>query len=349
MTCVALILCFLSACCCAASGVIDIGFMICNDNRSDPLRPASVYVRSAERQMRQVAVLLKSLALFNFGRSTIRSHVIADTRTFDDVVALRDVVASASDAPLYQFVHYAIDHVYSILERQHLKFLNRPCSSARLFLTQVHPNLDSILHLDTDLIFLIDVADVWRHFESFNATHVAGVSAMIFAEDPRFRRFPKPRHGELDDGINLGVSVIRLDRWRSAFPLWETLVHEWLGRYGHSYVFPTQDLFNTWLGLYPAMHYELPCDLNIRLTFAIRSYLHRFCITAVQAGAKIVHGAGGHFTDATPAFSQLFDAFEAFDPRAQQLHDLVADAERRMIKYPIATRQLFLARLSSLL
>ena len=43
---------------------------------------------------------------------------------------------------------------------------------------------------------------------------MVGMGAMEFAEAEGFRHFPKPQHDGNDDGINTGLSLFDLHRWR---------------------------------------------------------------------------------------------------------------------------------------
>ena len=116
-----------------------------------------------------------------------------------------------------------------------------------------------MLNLDTDVVLLAPIEDLWAHFERFGRarlttttttrhhhnnttqlrprgvtdsagpipspsprippavtgpTHVVGMGAMEFAEAEGFRHFPKPQHDGNDDGINTGLSLFDLHRWR---------------------------------------------------------------------------------------------------------------------------------------
>ena len=122
------------------------------------------------------------------------------------------------------------------------------------------------------------------------------MGAMEFAEHDGFRHFPKPQHEGNDDGINTGLSLFDLHRWRRSFPRgkYTQFVKEAYNKYGEHFVFPTQvprvpvpgpsravsrvigrypsttllpqDFFNVWLGAHPEHYYNLPCEWNIRDT-----------------------------------------------------------------------------------
>lgn len=71
--------------------------------------------------------------------------------------------------------------------------------------------------MDTDVLFISDVADVWKHFKQFNASHLAALAPEH--EDPnmgwynRFARHPYyNQNGVL--GLNSGVMLMNLTRMR---------------------------------------------------------------------------------------------------------------------------------------
>jgi hypothetical protein len=129
----------------------------------------------------------------------------------------------------------------------------------------------------------------------------------------------------VDDGINIGISVLSLNAWRRHFWPFDSYLerlHDWYRRFGKFYQFPTQDLFNTWLGLYPDRYYDLPCEWNVRNTYffmatkdpcklnALKGPSQEpfMCPGVLEHGPLALHGAGGHLTDGTPGFADVFES-----------------------------------------
>ncbi len=75
-------------------------------------------------------------------------------------------------------------------------------------------SIDSLLYVDTDVLFTSDIKDVWSHFKRFNETHLAALSPEH--EDPNmgwYNRFARhPYYGKL--GLNSGVMLMNLTRMR---------------------------------------------------------------------------------------------------------------------------------------
>ncbi|GFG37561.1 hypothetical protein Cfor_09602 [Coptotermes formosanus] len=93
--------------------------------------------------------------------------------------------------------------------------LFKPCASQRLFLPTVLHDVDSLLYVDTDTLFLGPLEDVWRHFDLMNSSQMAALT--LEHEDPNtgwYNRFAKhPYYGRL--GVNSGVMLMNLTRMRA--------------------------------------------------------------------------------------------------------------------------------------
>nr|CAD7461909.1 unnamed protein product [Timema tahoe] len=92
--------------------------------------------------------------------------------------------------------------------------LFKPCASQRLFLPAVLADIDSLLYVDTDTLFLGPLEDVWHHFELMNSSQIAALTPEH--EDPNtgwYNRFARhPYYGKL--GVNSGVMLMNLTRMR---------------------------------------------------------------------------------------------------------------------------------------
>lgn len=75
-------------------------------------------------------------------------------------------------------------------------------------------DVDSLLYVDTDIIFLQPVEEIWALLSRFNSSHLAAMAAEH--EEPRigwYNRFARhPYYGKT--GINSGVMLMNLTRIR---------------------------------------------------------------------------------------------------------------------------------------
>jgi len=300
-----------------------LGIQVCNDQTADPKRKTSSTIRSYDRQLRQTTVLLKSALLL----SRVAFHVafVVDTETtFGQVMKIMRPLPSRFCRRLSVSRHF----LYYPTKAKFLKYLNRPCSSQRHFFPQTFAHTDWMINIDTDIILLASVEELWSHFQRFDSAQLVGMAAMAYdvqSIHPRFRRFPKPHHEGIADGINTGISLFSLERWRVQFPNYTDMVVGWYEKYGNDFEFPTQDLFNVFLEEQSQIYYTLPCNWNVRPTLCktrtrerksgkAKRRGHDVCTPLNVEGVKALHGAGGHFVlnDAYPWYT-LFAALEAFD------------------------------------
>ncbi|XP_026057792.1 glucoside xylosyltransferase 1-like [Carassius auratus] len=94
------------------------------------------------------------------------------------------------------------------------KRLFKPCASQRLFLPLLLKQVDSVLYVDTDVLFLRPLEDVWSFLSRFNSSQVAAMSPEH--EEPRigwYNRFARhPYYGQT--GVNSGVMLMNMTRIR---------------------------------------------------------------------------------------------------------------------------------------
>lgn len=81
--------------------------------------------------------------------------------------------------------------------------------------------VDSLLYVDTDIIFLQPVEEIWKLLSDFNSTHLAAMAPEH--EEPRigwYNRFARhPYYGKT--GVNSGVMLMNMTRLREKyFQVW---------------------------------------------------------------------------------------------------------------------------------
>ena len=87
----------------------------------------------------------------------------------------------------------------------------RVCATARLFLHEMLPDLDSGIFLDTDIIFMDDIQNLQNHFTAFNPSQLVGMAAV----EPHYSNVDHVDHyGPPGVGLNAGVILMNLTRMR---------------------------------------------------------------------------------------------------------------------------------------
>uniref|UniRef100_A0A8C6UEW5 Glucoside xylosyltransferase 1 n=1 Tax=Neogobius melanostomus TaxID=47308 RepID=A0A8C6UEW5_9GOBI len=199
------------------------------------------------------------------------------------------------------------------------KKLFKPCASQRLFLPLILQEVDSLLYVDTDILFLQPVEDIWALLSRFNLSQLAAMAPEH--EEPRigwYNRFARhPYYGRT--GINSGVMLMNMTRIRAkyfkndmtAVPLsWEETLMPLLQKYKLNITWGDQDLLNVIFHFNPENLFVFPCQWNYRPDHCIYG---SNCQTAEQQGVSILHGNRGVFhDDKQPAFRAVYNAIQKY-------------------------------------
>ncbi|XP_065163039.1 glucoside xylosyltransferase 2-like [Atheta coriaria] len=191
---------------------------------------------------------------------------------------------------------------------QEWRKLFKPCASQRLFLPNVLSEIDSILYVDTDTLFLTPVEDVWDHFNQMNSSQMAALAPEH--EDPNvawYNRFARhPYYGPL--GVNSGVMLMNLTRMRQF--QWVDYVIPIYKRYKLKITWGDQDIINIIFHFHPDKLFIYPCRYNFRPDHCMYMSV---CKSAERAGVAVLHGSRGFFhSEKQPVFSSIYRAFEEF-------------------------------------
>lgn len=120
------------------------------------------------------------------------------------------------DSYTKKFEHRIYPITFSVGNPQEWKKLFKPCAAQRLFLPVILKDVDSLLYVDTDVLFLRPVDDIWKLLRQFNATQLAAMAPEH--EIPKigwYSRFARhPFYGSA--GVNSGVMLMNLTRIRNA-------------------------------------------------------------------------------------------------------------------------------------
>ncbi|KAJ1527227.1 hypothetical protein ONE63_008754 [Megalurothrips usitatus] len=186
--------------------------------------------------------------------------------------------------------------------------LFKPCASQRLFLPGILSNIDSVLYVDTDTLFLSPLHLIWRHFGAMNSSQMA---ALAFEhEDPNtnwYNRFAHhPFYGPY--GVNSGVMLMNLTRMRQFH--WEDYVVPIYKEFKLKITWGDQDIINIIFHYYPHKLYIYSCRFNYRTDHCMYMSV---CKSAEKEGVAVLHGSRGSFhSEKQPAFRAVYRAFEEY-------------------------------------
>ncbi len=226
--------------------------------------------------------LLVFLTLVSWTRadddSTIQIAIVAcgETRVEEAMVSIRSAIMSTNEPLMFHIFHDesnrllfdiatmpATFHFYPARLPDSYAHLFAPCASQRLFLHDVLPHsIHRVLYVDSDTIFLDDVAHLWKEFDQFSS-----VAAMAAEHEPSHQRayykdeatHPYYNQGGVH-GLNSGVILLNLQKLRS--DPWNEELDQFLATYTLRY--HDQDLLNLYFYHHPERLHLLSCRWNYR-------------------------------------------------------------------------------------
>uniref|UniRef100_A0A8D0SNX3 UDP-D-xylose:beta-D-glucoside alpha-1,3-D-xylosyltransferase n=1 Tax=Sus scrofa TaxID=9823 RepID=A0A8D0SNX3_PIG len=196
-------------------------------------------------RLEETLVMLKSAVLF--------SHRKMQFHIFTEESLKPEFDKQWPDSYTKKFEHRIYPITFSVGNPQEWKKLFKPCAAQRLFLPVILKDVDSLLYVDTDVLFLRPVDDIWKLLRQFNSTQLAAMAPEH--EIPKigwYSRFARhPFYGSA--GVNSGVMLMNLTRIRSAqfknsmIPTglaWEDMLYPLYQKYKNAITWGDQDLLN---------------------------------------------------------------------------------------------------------
>ncbi|XP_043092500.1 glucoside xylosyltransferase 1 isoform X3 [Puntigrus tetrazona] len=192
--------------------------------------------------------MLKSAAMLS--SRALRFHIFAEEQLHASIKTTLDSWPAFIQAKFSYVVH-----PISFPHENHEEWsqLFKPCASQRLFLPMILKEVDSLLYMDTDVLFLQPVELIWDMLTRFNSTQLVAMAPEH--EEPRiawYSRFSRhPYYGKT--GINSGVMLMNLTRMRmtqfrndmtSVGLHWDELLMPLLQKYKLNITWGDQDLIN---------------------------------------------------------------------------------------------------------
>lgn len=194
-------------------------------NKTQVLRPPErgTVAKDFSRQINQTLVLIKSVAILSKYQKPTKSScteflLLADKPSHYKVI--KNEIKSRWSTEFQTLVKITNVPVHYPSGSAWMRKMFRPCATLRLFLAELLPiTWDSVIYVDTDVIFLQNVDTLWSQFQEFdrekdkNARNVGKVAAMA----PCLFHYGSvansvPYFGE--SGLNAGIMLMNLTRMR---------------------------------------------------------------------------------------------------------------------------------------
>ncbi|XP_030741463.1 glucoside xylosyltransferase 2 [Echinops telfairi] len=243
------------------------------------------------------------------------------------------------DSYTKKFEHRIYPITFSVGNPQEWKKLFKPCAAQRLFLPVILKDVDSLLYVDTDVLFLRPVDDIWKLLRHFNSTQLAAMAPEH--EIPKigwYSRFARhPFYGAA--GVNSGVMLMNLTRIRStqfknsmtpAGLAWEDMLYPLYQKYKNAITWGDQDLLNIIFNLNPECLYVFPCHWNYRPDHCMYG---SNCKEAELEGVSVLHGNRGvYHDDKQPTFKALYEAIRDFPFRDNLFQSMYSPLQLKFLE-----------------
>ncbi|XP_014834072.1 PREDICTED: glucoside xylosyltransferase 2 isoform X1 [Poecilia mexicana] len=282
--------------------------------RRRPEEVMHLAVVACGKRLDETLTMLKSALLFSLKK--IKFHIFAEDSLAPEFEERLNQWPQSVSAR-FQYSIYPIS--FSVGEAEEWKKLFKPCAAQRLFLPVILKDVDSLLYVDTDVLFLRPMDDIWMFLKSFNGSQLAAMAPEHeVSKIGWYSRFARhPFYGVT--GVNSGVMLMNLTRIRRTLfkssliaggLLWEDLLHPLHQKYKNYITWGDQDLLNIIFHYNPENLYIFPCQWNYRPDHCMYG---SNCKGAEQEGVSILHGNRGvYHDDKQPAFKVVYDAIHNF-------------------------------------
>uniref|UniRef100_A0A4W6D6Y2 Glucoside xylosyltransferase 1 n=1 Tax=Lates calcarifer TaxID=8187 RepID=A0A4W6D6Y2_LATCA len=277
---------------------------------SRPEPPMHLAVVACGERLEETLTMIKSAVLFSLRHLYL--HIFAEDQLH---ASFMEALESWPGFIRSRFNYTVYSISFPSENAAEWKKLFKPCASQRLFLPLILKDVDSIVYVDSDILFLQPVDRLWAFLSQFNSSQLAAMAPEH--EEPRiawYNRFARhPFYGRT--GINSGVMLMNMTRMRSTFfkndmtsvgLRWEELLMPLLQKYKLNITWGDQDLLNIIFHHNPESLLEFPCQWNYRPDHCIYG---SNCASAEEDGVYILHGNRGVYHDhKQPAFRAVYEA-----------------------------------------
>ena len=248
-----------------------------------------------------------------FTKHNLHLHIFTDQKNLDREYFDKELETWPGFSELWM-MFYTYQAQYPdpihVTDKKEWENLFKPCASLRLFLAKLLPSIDSVIYVDIDVLFLRPPEDLWKYFEDFSSSHIAGLVPECDRnqKDCWYRNHAKHPYVK-PDGVNTGVMLMNLTRMRSI--KWEEELVSIYMNYKSNLVFGDQDILNVYFQKHSNYLYNIPCEWNYRPDFCYKDSL---CDGAVKKGIGILHGNRLVFQkpNIQPEFYVMFQAFKDY-------------------------------------
>ncbi|NXL48363.1 GXLT1 xylosyltransferase, partial [Podilymbus podiceps] len=262
--------------------------------KTHPSEKMHLAVVACGERLEETVTMLRSAIIFSI--KPLQFHIFAEDQLHE---RFKDIL---DDFPYEGKVNYTLYPItFPTESATEWKKLFKPCASQRLFLPLILKNVDSLLYVDTDILFLRPVDDIWSFLGKFNSTQIAAMAPEH--EEPRigwYNRFARHPYYGLT-GINSGVMLMNMTRIRRKYfkndmtPVrlqWGEILMPLLKKYKLNITWGDQDLLNIMFFHNPGKSTLIRNERNyvsLNCCFSLSFVLKKYCTVELMTSLFHVH------------------------------------------------------------
>ncbi|XP_017020643.1 glucoside xylosyltransferase 2 [Drosophila kikkawai] len=266
--------------------------------------PLYIVVVCCGQRVQETLVMIKSAILFNYDEEYLKFLIFTENGQGDEFT---EKLTDWRDIKPFTFDFEILPLKFPSHNEVEWKNLFKPCAAQRLFLPSLLTNVDSLLYVDTDILFLSPISDIWRFFRKFNETQISALTPEHENENIGwYNRFARhPFYGRL--GVNSGVMLMNLTRMREM--KWEQHILAIHKEYKLRIIWGDQDIINILFYFHPDKLYIMPCEYNYRPDHC----MYMSICNMSHVGVKVIHGNRGYFhSDRQLLFKSIYESMENY-------------------------------------
>ena len=182
---------------------------------------------------------------------------------------------------------------YTVNEDKQDWFLKyKQCACQTLFLANILVDVDSVIFVKPDILFLDAPEKLWRVFGKFNTSHIAGAGVEcgedgINCQYTNILPYPylKPH------GLSSNIMLMNLTRMRNL--KWQATLIDIYSRHKNQLNYGDQDILNIYFATREPTLYRLGCEWNYRPRFCRDKHLCRSSVR--RKGIRALHRGKANF------------------------------------------------------
>lgn len=178
------------------------------------------------------------------------------------------------------------------------------CAAQQLYLPSMLPDVDALLYVGTEMVFVHPVEDIWRMFYSMNDQEMVGMAPETesITRNLYLNKFPQPFVEPF--GVNSHLLLMNLTRMR-AFGF-ERRLNECTRELRNVIISEVEDALNIFFAQNPEGIFTFTCRWNYRVEHCYRDAL------CTDGPVAVVHGSQDAFMYRNPAFMALHQSMQQY-------------------------------------